>query len=147
VLAIAVVILISFRGGIRSTVLALLPVALGSYLLLGFCGAAGIVMAPLSIVVAPVLLGIGVDDGLHALHGARVHGGLIPAVKRVGQPMLMTTLTTCFAFGSLALSRVPALRNAGLSVAVGTLLCLVATLSLLPALDTLARNRAPRGDA
>ena len=135
-LAIGGIVLLSFRGRIPLFALAILPVLVGSFVLVGLCGAVGVVMTPLSMAVAPVLLGIGVDDGLHAVHGSRVHGSLVASLKQVGPAMTLTTLTTSLAFGSLMLSSVPALQNAGLLVALGALLCLVATLVVLPALGT-----------
>ena len=120
---------------------------LGSLWLLGLYGWLGYSLDPLTIAVAPLLLGIGIDDGLHALHGSRVHGGLVPALEQVGQAMTLTTLTTCVGFGSLLFSRVPALRLSGLLVACGTLFCLIATLVVLPALDRLIRRPAERETA
>jgi len=142
-LAIAFVVTISFRGNVRNSLMALAPVMLGCLWLLGLCGALGLTIDPLSMTVAPLLLGIGIDDGLHALHGARFHGGLTPALRHVGQAMTVTTMTTCIGFGSLTLSQVPALRGGGMLVALGTMICLMTTLIVLPALEGLTtRKRA-----
>lgn len=139
--AIATVVLLSFRGRPRPAVLSLLPVLLGSFWLLGFCGGIGLIIDPLSMTVLPLLLGIGIDDGLHALHGARGHGDLVSSLKQVGQAMTLTTLTTCIGFGTLMFSRVPSLQGGGALVAAGTALCLLATLLVVPALDTLFPDR------
>jgi hypothetical protein len=145
--AVAGVVLLSFRGRsrpARGALLSLVPVAAGSVWTLGFAGAVGVPIDPFTVVVAPLLLGIGIDDGLHALHGERAHGDLVGSLRANGGAMAVTTLTTCAGFGSLALSRVPSLVRGGVLVAVGTLLCLVATLVLLPALDAGARRGAAR---
>ncbi|MEM7051197.1 MAG: MMPL family transporter [Acidobacteriota bacterium] len=128
-------VLLSFRGRPRSTLLALVPVGCGVLWTLGLGAAFGLVIDPFSLLVAPLLLGIGIDDGLHAVHGRRRYGSLGDAVSVAGRAMCLTTFTTALGFGSLALSRVPALRNGGLLVAIGTLLCLLATLVLLPACE------------
>jgi predicted RND superfamily exporter protein len=52
--------------------------------------------------------------------------------------MALTTLTTAVGFGGLAFSRLPALSRGGLLVAGGTVLCLAATLLVLPAVGALA---------
>jgi len=140
-LTLGVVVLISFRFDLRRAALSLVPVVAGCVWLLGLCGLAGIRINLFSVVVAPMLLGIGIDDGLHALHGARVHSGLLRSLRSVGIAIAITTLTTCTGFGSLALSRLPALREGGVVIALGTLLCLLATLVLLPA----CARREPRG--
>ncbi len=139
-LLVAVMILVSLRGSIRGALLALLPVTAGCVWTLGLLAASGLALNPVSAALATLLLGIGIDDGLHVLHGRRHHASLAAAARAVGRPMLLTTATTCVGFGSLALSRVPALRHAGILVALGAVLCLVATLLLLPALEAAARR-------
>jgi len=142
--AVVAVVALSFAGRPRPlahALLALVPVALGGVWTAGLAGLAGARVDPFTLIVAPLLLGIGIDDGLHALQGVRVHGGLDASLRANGRAMVLTTLTTCAGFGSLALSRVPSLRTAGLLVAAGTFLCLVATLVVLPAVAALAGDR------
>jgi predicted RND superfamily exporter protein len=141
-LIIGIAVLLSFRGNLRFSFLALVPVVIGCVWLLGICGWIGIRINLFSVTAAPLLLGIGIDDGLHALHGVRAHGGLLRSIQRVGPAMTITTLTTCVGFGSLGLSRLPALRTGGLLIALGTLLCLVTSLVLLPALAGVLGRRA-----
>ena len=143
--AIAAIAVLSFRGRLGPALLALLPVLLGSFWVLGFSGGIGLIIDPISMTVVPVLLGIGIDDGLHALHGTGARGDLVASLKQVGQAMTLTTLTTCIGFGTLVFSRVPSLRSGGALVAVGTALCLLATLLVIPALDALFPNRAVAG--
>ena len=130
---IVVLVALTFRGSPRRTWLALMPVALGGVWLLGICGAFGIPLNFFTITAAPLLLGIGIDDGLHAIHGIVPHGGLIPSLSRVGGAIAITTWTTCVGFGSLGLSQLPALRVGGPLIALGTALCLAATVVALPA--------------
>ncbi|MCP4654853.1 MAG: MMPL family transporter [bacterium] len=146
---VAGVVLVSFRGHVLQSLLAALPVVLGSLWVLGVWGAVGRSLDLLSLSVVPILLGIGIDDGLHALHGARSEataGGPMPiadAVRGAGRAMVLTTLTTCAGFGSLSFSRVPGLRNGGLLVSIGVLACLLATLLVLPALESLFKRARP----
>jgi hypothetical protein len=141
--------LVSFRGRPLPALLALAPVALGLLWTLGLAAALGLPLDPFSLQVAPLLLGIGVDNGLHVVHGARgaggfAAGGLQRAVAAAGRAIALCTLTNAAGFGSLALSRLPALSRGGLLVAAGALLCLAATLVVLPAAGALAgRTRGP----
>ncbi|MEM9597796.1 MAG: MMPL family transporter [Acidobacteriota bacterium] len=128
------VVWLSFRGRPVRAALSLLPVTLGSIWVLGAWGALGRPLDLLGLAVVPMLLGIGIDDGLHAVHGARGGVGLIASVRSAALAMTVTTVTTCIGFGSLALSSVPGLRNGGLLVCAGVLACLGATLLVLPAL-------------
>jgi uncharacterized protein len=145
--AVLAVVLIAFRGRPRPSLLALLPVALGSLWTLGLAGLLAVPLDPFTVVVAPLLVGIGIDDGLHALAGARVHGGLAASLTENGRAMALTTLTTCAGFGSLMASRVPSLRAGGLLIAAGTAFCLLATLWLLPAVDAMTGGRRRAGGA
>jgi predicted RND superfamily exporter protein len=117
----------------RRSIQALVPVGLGCVWLLGLCGALGIPIGILAIAATPLVLGLGIDDGLHVLHGERRHGSVAGAVRRVGPAITMTSLTTCVGFGALVLSGIPAVRNMGIVVSLGILSSLVATLLVLPA--------------
>ena len=137
------VVVASFRGHILHSCLASLPVVLGSAWALGFWSLAGLRLDLISLTVLPIMLGIGIDDGLHAVHGARSEpdGTVTAGVTSAARAMALTSLTTCAGFGSLALSRVPGLRSGGLLVSLGVLTCLAATLIVLPAVDTLLGRR------
>lgn len=142
---VAAVAVASFRGRVGDAVLALVPVGLGALWTCGLLGALGFHLDLISLALVPILLGIGIDDGLHAVHGARLHpsGGLAGAVRAAGRAMTLTSLTTAAAFSSLLLSRLPGLRSGGAAVALGVLACLAATLLILPALRP-ARNSPGR---
>ncbi len=134
---VVIVVLISFRGSVLHAALALTPVLLGALWSLGLWGALGRPLDLATLAVLPIVLGIGLDDGLHVLHAYRASpsAGLTAAVREVGHPILLTTATTCVAFGSLVSTSVPGLRNAGLLVSLGVVGCLLATMVVLPSLD------------
>jgi uncharacterized protein len=140
---VALVVLVSFRGQLGASVLALVPVLLGGLWSLGLWGALGRPLDLATLAVLPIILGIGLDDGLHALHALRRDPtrGIVAALGEAGRPMILTTATTALAFGSLATTSVPGLRNAGLLVSLGVLGCLVATLLALPALAAVTGER------
>ena len=141
-LLVGAVVLGSFRGDLRRAALAALPLALGCLWTFGFWGAAGRPIDLLSIAALPVLFGTGIDLGVHALHGERLHpGGVAGAVEEAGLPMTLTMLTTGIGFGALGGSRIPSLQNAGLIVALGAVLCLAATFLVLPAIEALRPRR------
>lgn len=132
--AILAVVAVSFRLRLRPTLLAMAPVVLGTVWSLGLWGALGRPLDLVTLAVLPILLGIGIDDGLHAVHGAARAGGLVLSVQASGRAMTLTTLTTCVGFGSLAVSHLPGLRHAAGLVPLGVMACLIATLVVLPAL-------------
>ena len=142
VAAVFALVLVSYRGDVRSAALTFVPVFLGSIGTAGLWGWLGRPLDLFSLCVLPVMVGIGIDDGLHVLHLARRRGSdLATAAREAGRGVVLTNLTTSAGFAALAVSHVPALRNGGWIVCVGNLLCLAATLLVLPALAALAKRR------
>ncbi|MCD4751117.1 MAG: MMPL family transporter [Thermoanaerobaculales bacterium] len=139
---IATLVLASFRGRPQPALLSLIPVVLGMTWALGWWSAIGRPLDLVSLAVLPVMLGLGIDDGLYAVHGAITRHGLDLglSVRRSGKAMVLTTLTTAIGFGSLSLSHLPGLQAAALLAPVAVAACLVATLTVLPAIGALART-------
>ncbi len=146
-LAVAAVVLASFRGRVIESALSGLPVAFGTLWTLGLWAGLGRSLDLFTLAVMPIMLGIGIDDGLHVVHGARrrpssgVGGGVGGAVRGAGRALVLTTLTTAVGFGSLLLSHIPGLRNGGVLIAAGVLVCLLATVMVLPAIEVSRRAR------
>ena len=133
------VVLISFRGRFQPGLLALVPVLLGTIWAVGFWSLMGRSLDLVGLAVLPVMVGLGIDDGLHAVHGAvqRSEKTVAASVKRVAVAMVLTTLTTSAGFAALGLSHLPALQAAALLVPMGVMACLLATVAVLPALGSL----------
>ncbi len=141
------VVLFSFRGRVRDALLAVLPLTLGVLWTFGLWGALGRPLDLLCAFTVPLLLGTGTTLGANAVHWRRLHPerGLKGAPADMGLGLSLATLTTVIGFGSLAGSRVPGLRHAGILVALGLSACLLATVLVLPALEAfLERRRPPR---
>jgi len=137
------IVLVSFRGRVGPSTLALVPVALGTTWALGFWSILGRHLDLVSLAVLPVMFGLGIDDGLYAVHGAvgSAKRGIRKSLERSGRAMVLTTITTCIGFGSLTLSHLPALRAAAVLVPIGVGACLVATLAVLPAIVACHRRK------
>lgn len=78
-----------------------------------------------NITISPLLIGIGVDSGIHIMHRYLEerdisHEG---AVERAGRTstvaVLVTSLTTMLVFASLLIARTPGLRLLGVSALLG----------------------------
>jgi predicted RND superfamily exporter protein len=136
---IGAVVLISFRGRLRDALLAALPLALGSVWAFGLWGALGLPIDLLCAFTVPLLLGTGTTLGANSVHWKRLHPeqGVRGAAEEMGLGLMLATLTTVIGFGSLAASRVPGLRHAGVLVALGLTGALLATVLVLPALEAL----------
>lgn len=138
--AIVLLILIHFRR-ISSVVLALLPVAIGSLWLAGVMGGLHIPLNPANIMLLPLVLGIGVTNGIHILN--RFAEEQTPSIlaKSTGKAVLVSGLTTIAGFGSLMIAEHRGIASLGLVMAIGVATCMIAALTFLPALLTLLLRR------
>jgi predicted RND superfamily exporter protein len=143
-LLVGAVVLFSFRGRVRDALLAVLPLTLGCLWTFGLWGALGLPLDLLCAFTVPLLLGTGTTLGANAVHWRRLHPerGLKGAPSDMGLGLSLATLTTVIGFGSLAGSRVPGLRHAGILVALGLSACLLATVLVLPALEAFLERRS-----
>lgn len=88
-----------------------------------------------------------VSEHAQALKEGRTGGdAAYHGLKRVAFPLFLTALTTAAGFMSLCLSRIPAIREFGAFCVVGVVSSLVASLTLAPALLSLARHRVRAPD-
>jgi len=95
-----------------------------------------------NVIVLPLLLGIGVDSGVHLVHRAREAGPGKPLLESItAQAVLWSALTTIVSFGSLALSAHRGIASLGLLLVIGLTITVLANLVLLPALVVLVQRR------
>ncbi len=128
----------TLRGGIRA-LLAATPLILGYVWMLGGMKLLQIDFNFINITISPLLIGIGVDNGIHILHRYAEERAIEPegAIERAGRmtavAVIVTSLTTMLVFGSLLLARTPGLRLLGTSALLGIGFALVFSLLFLPA--------------
>jgi predicted RND superfamily exporter protein len=102
--------------------------------------ALGLAIDPVSSLVAPTLLTIGVAGAVHLverhrdLRASGVPAAVAPgrAARELVRPMVLTTLTTIAGFLSLTLQSIPAVRAFGVVAAIGVTLAVVLTLVAVP---------------
>ena len=73
-LAILPLIYLDFRS-VRYTLLAVLPMGIGVIWAFGLMGLLNIPFNPANTIVVPLILGIGIDDGIHLVHDFRLQKG------------------------------------------------------------------------
>jgi hypothetical protein len=115
--------------------LGLIPVAFGIVGLLGLSDSLGIDLNMTSIMMIPLVIGIGIDNGIHILHRYKEEGkGSIPCiVQNTGKAIFLTTATTCLAFSSFLIAEHPGMRSLGQVPIIGLILCLIGAIIFLPA--------------
>ncbi|MCB9595331.1 MAG: MMPL family transporter [Sandaracinaceae bacterium] len=118
----------------RDVALALAPVTLGVLWLLGLLGWLGIPANLANLAALPLILGVGVDDGVHLIHQRRATGQAGPALASVLRALVLTTATTVAGFGALGLAAHRGMQSFALVMVLGASGCLVAATLALPAL-------------
>lgn len=136
---IVVILLLQFRRA-SCALLALLPVALGLTWTIGLMSFFDISFNPVNIMALTLLTGIGVSNGIHIL--IRFAQDDRPAIltKSTGKAICVSALTTMAGFGSLMVAKHQGIASLGFVMAMGTALCLLASLAVLPALMILLRR-------
>lgn len=132
-IAIALAVLLRFRS-LVAVALALLPVVIGTTWLLGFMALAGIPFNPANIVTLPLMVGIGVTNGIQILNRLAEEQEPSLLAKSTGKAVLVSGLTASAGLGSLMLARHQGIKSLGEVMSVGIAACMVAALIVLPAL-------------
>lgn len=131
---IALLVLLDFKS-VRLAMLALLPVTASMVVTVGLLTAFGFSFNTITLVAIPILLGLGVDDGIHTVHRLRepACARIEDAVGSVGPSILLTTATTCASVGLLLWTRHPGIESVATLLLVGLPMSLLMTVTLLPA--------------
>ena len=142
--AIAVLLLVVLRSPLDS-LLVLAPLFLAALLTVAVSVVFGPAFNFANVIVLPLLLGLGVDSGIHMVMRAREESaGIHTAANSTPRAILLSALTTVASFGALATSQHPGTASMGLLLTIAIVLTLVCVLAFLPALLALA-GRLPRG--
>ena len=151
-LAVCLGILLTFALLFRSFslgLLALLPNVLAAGLVLGLMGWIGLPLDLMTITIAAIVIGIGVDDTIHYIHRYREEvardgdgrAALLRSHRSIGHAIFFTSVTVMAGFSILGLSNFNPTVYFGLLTALSMALALLANLTLLPALLLLAKGR------
>ena len=131
--AIVFLVFIHFRK-FSCVVLSLIPVFLGGLWMLGIMGLKDIPFNPANIMTLPLIVGIGVTNGIHILNrfAEEQHPSIL--ARSTGKAVLVSGLTTIAGFGSLILAKHKGIESLGWIMAIGVTTCMFVGLTFLPAL-------------
>ena len=133
ILAVAIVLVLDFRT-IKHSLLATLPMGMGLVQLLGLLGWLDIPLNPANMIVLPLILGIGIDDGVHVVHDALRQGADYQISNATASAVFLTSATTMIGFGSMMIASHQGLRSLGQVLTLGVFCCLVSSSLALPVL-------------
>lgn len=140
-LAVAIVLMIDLRS-LRRTFLAFLPLLLGVVQMFGLLGWLGIPLNAANMICLPLIMGIGIDGGVHVVHDFLRQQGRYRMSRSTGAAVILSSATTIVGFGVMAFGRHQGLRSLGQVLTLGVTCTMLSSLFLLPAaLSWFTRNR------
>jgi uncharacterized protein len=144
-------IMMALFGSVRVGLLAMIPNVLPIAMMLGLMGWLDLPLDGLTVMIACIAIGIGVDDTIHYLvhlrremrAGATAGQAMTRTISSVGRAIVFTSAVLALGFGVFATSDFVGTRNFGLLTALTVVVALVADLLVLPA--ALTALGVPRG--
>lgn len=141
VLVISLILFLIFSS-VKAGLVSLLPNLIPSFLVLGLLGLFGIPLDFYTMMLAPVVVGISVDDTIHFVaryrNEVQADGDIVRAlkdtVKECGQAVVFTSLILGLGFGVMAVASTPGFANLGKFGFLSIMAGLVCELFLTPAL-------------
>ncbi|NOR18284.1 MMPL family transporter [candidate division WOR-3 bacterium] len=132
---------IDFRS-LRMALLGVIPLIAGGIWMMGLMETFGMMFNFLNVMGIPMIVGIGIDDGVHLLHRYKYEGlNKTPVVlKSTGKAILLTSLTTMAGFGSLLIATYRGFASLGMLLAIGVASCFLTTVLFLPSIIGLTKR-------
>ena len=138
--AVSIVLLLSLRS-LRDTLLVLAPVAFAATVTSGACVLIGMPLNFANIIALPLLVGVGVDSGVHIVHRMKSGSSASSDSLRssTSRAVFASAVTTVASFGNLAFATHYGMASMGQLLTLGMLASLVGALCVLPSLVRLVR--------
>jgi predicted RND superfamily exporter protein len=135
---IMVVTLGSFQGGL----LAMIPNMIPAVLSFGLMGLLGLPLDADTLLIAPIIIGIAVDDTIHFMTHYRIDlartgsisEALVSTIRDVGQAVMFTTMILALSFALLSFSGHLGMAKMGFFGAIAIFFALLCDLFLIPAM-------------
>jgi predicted RND superfamily exporter protein len=123
-----ILLIIDFRSP-RLALMAMIPLACGIFWMVGLMHLVGMQLTVMNVMGLPLIVGIGIDDGVHIIHRWKHEGkGKIGTIfSSTGKAILLTSLTTMLAFGSLVFSIWRGFGHLGGALFLGVGACFLTT--------------------
>jgi uncharacterized protein len=150
--AILVMFFVLFRS-LSLSLIALAPNMLAAGLVLGVMGLAGIPLDIMTITIAAIVVGIGVDDCIHYVHrylkefpvDRDYRATMYRCHRSIGRAMFYTTVTVVVGFSTLTISNFNPSIYFGLLTVLAMITAVLGALLLLPRLIILFKPLGPEG--
>lgn len=145
-LLVMIVVIVTFRS-LRKAMLPMLVVLVALVWTMGIAGYAGLTITVVSMVSAAMIMGLGIDFGIHIVHGySERRKRMAPkrAITETMQELLRATLgaslTTTAGFLALLAGVLPAMKTLGIILGLGIIVTMTGAVLLLPPVLYLSDN-------
>ena len=120
-------------GKVQYALMAMIPLTAGIVWMVGLMKLTGQQFTAMNVMGLPMILGIGIDDGVHIVHRwlAEGKGQIRTVFASTGKAILLTSLTTMLGFGSLVFSIWRGFGHLGAALFVGVAACFLTTVLFL----------------
>ncbi len=146
--ALIILILIIVFASIKYGLIPLLTIVFGIIWAYGTLVLAGFEITPHTSGVMAMTIGIGIDFGIqvtkrfrYELRTEKCEDAMVDTLSNVFYPMLITTLAAVIGFECLSLGKLPVMGDMGTMMATGVVFCMVAALTVVPAILVLFERR------
>jgi predicted RND superfamily exporter protein len=138
--ALIILILIIVFASIKNGLIPLLTIVFGLIWAYGTLVLTGFEITPQTSGVMAMIMGIGIDFGIqvtkryrYELQSQKREYAMVDTLRNVFYPMTITTLAAVIGFKCLALGQLPMMADMGTMMATGVVFCMVAALTVVPA--------------
>lgn len=142
ILVVLLVLWLDFRS-LKLALLAMIPLLAGGLWMVGLLHSCGLMLTFVNVTALPMIVGIGIDDGVHMIHRYRKEGyhQSQKVLLSTGKAILLTTLTTMLGFGAMLGASYRGLVSLSSLLIIGVGACFLTTVLFLPPLFKLLRQR------
>ncbi|NOZ74661.1 MAG: MMPL family transporter, partial [FCB group bacterium] len=146
VILIFLILMVDFKSW-RRALIAIFPLIIGMVWMVGTMELVGYQLTMLNIMALPLIIGIGIDDGVHIMHRYNVEGSREhrKVFSSTGRAILLTSLTTMIGFGSLRFATYRGMGSMGMALFIGVGTCFLATVIIVPVLMGWRSSRSKTG--
>ena len=141
-LGIVIGLMLLFHRNWLAIPVVLVPIFCSLIRTLGIIRLSGVVLTPMIVAAGPILVGIGVDYGLHVANrivefkdeGRKMPRATFLALLTTGKATLLCAITDTIGFSALFISPIEPMRTVGLTMIVGVACAFFLTVSMTPAI-------------
>ena len=141
-LGIVVGLILIFHRNWLAIPVVLVPIFCALIWTLGIISISGVVLTPMIVAAGPILVGIGVDYGLHVANrivefkdeGNKIPRATFLALMTTGKATFLCAVTDTIGFSALFISPIAPMRTVGLTMIVGVACSFFLTVSMTPAM-------------